>query len=148
MRSGARCWRPLGDESRRRRGGYGESDRGAAEKFVEDNLAGSIAPEAFRRTVDDVLAMNPEAWVAWLESGSKEDWAEFVGVLELPTLIVAGMEDAALGPDAQGEKTLPHFKNGEVKTVDCSHLIPLERPTELAAMISEFLGKIEVGAIS
>ena len=138
----------LGKKSQSVRGRYSEGDRAAAEKFIEDNIAGPIAAEAFGRTVDDVLVMNPEAWVAWLENGSKEDWAEFVGVLERPTMIVAGTKDAALGPEAQREKTLPHFKYGEVREVDCSHLIPLERAEELAAMILDFLKRVDVGANS
>ena len=60
--------------------------------------------------------MNRAAWVAWLEHGSKEDWAERVGVLELPTVVVAGEKDRSLGPDQQRELTMPHFSQAELRT--------------------------------
>jgi pimeloyl-ACP methyl ester carboxylesterase len=87
--------------------------------------------------------MNPAAWTAWLQSGSKEDWASYVGVLELPTLIVAGTQDGSLGPDAQRTHTLPHFSRARLAEVNCSHLIPLERPGELASLISTFLEDLD-----
>ena len=126
--------------------GYTESNRPAAEQFLRDNIAHPIQDGPFRRTVDDVLKMHPAAWTAWLESGSKEDWGGFVGVIDLPTLIIAGKRDQALGPDAQRVYTLPHFQPAILAEVDCSHLIPLEKPAELASLISNFLEEIKFGA--
>jgi pimeloyl-ACP methyl ester carboxylesterase len=136
----------LGNGSQLQSGKYSERDRPAAEDFVRANIANPIPEMEFRRTVDDVLLMNPAAWVAWLKSGSKEDWASYVGILDLPTLIVAGTQDAALGPDAQSRKTLPHFSHSQLAEVDCSHLIPLEKPIELASLISTFLERNISGA--
>ena len=138
----------LGSESQRCRGRYLERDHPAAEKFIHQNVARPIADRSFARTVDEVLAINPEAWVAWLECGSKEDWGAFVGILDIPTLIVAGAKDEALGPSAQRKHALPHFENAELKELDCSHLIPLERPEETATLITEFLATLRAGAIS
>jgi len=136
----------LSGESQLLAGKYSESDRAAAETFVRDNLSESLPEALFQQTVDDVLAMNPAAWTAWLKSGSKEDWASYVGVLDLPTLIVAGTRDQALGPEAQREHTLPHFSRGRLAEVECSHLIPLERPKQLAALIASFIDEMDSGA--
>ena len=136
----------LGNEIQTRSGRYSDRDRPAAEQFIRDNIAASLSETAFRRTVDDVLKMNPAAWTAWLESGSKEDWRSFVGVVDLPTLVVAGKEDEALGPDAQRTHTLPHFQPQLLAELECSHLIPLEKPRELAALITNFLEQVVFGA--
>jgi pimeloyl-ACP methyl ester carboxylesterase len=116
-----------------------EEERTQAEKYIRDNAVRPIATEILERTVDDVLRMNRAAWVAWLESGSKEDWSSRVGVLGLPTLILAGEHDSALGGDAQREHTLPHFTGGYLIVVDCGHLIPIDAPAEMVAFISNYL---------
>ena len=83
--------------------------------------------------------MNRAAWVAWLEHGSREDWSERVGILDLPTLIVAGEKDTSLGSEIQQRDVLPHFSNARLVTVPASgHLIPMEKPEELAAIVTAF----------
>jgi pimeloyl-ACP methyl ester carboxylesterase len=115
-------------------------DRKNAEKFIRDNIASELPASIFDRTVDDVVRMNRAAWNAWLDSGSKEDWSARVGVLDIPTLIVAGEEDKALGPKAQQESSAPYFSNLRLEALESSHLIPLEQPAELAALIRQFIG--------
>jgi len=87
--------------------------------------------------------MNREAFVAWLTTGSKEDWSARVGVIALPTLIVAGTDESALGPEAQREHTLPHFPEAKIAALEGGgHLAPLERPEELAERIVLFLRSV------
>jgi pimeloyl-ACP methyl ester carboxylesterase len=116
-----------------------EQDLKHAEKYISDNSTRDIPLAAFDRTVADVLKMNRNAWVAWLEGGSKEDWSSRVGIVELPTLLVAGDNDSALGPEPQAEYTQPFFPQAHLIALDTNHLIPLEQPDELAARISNFL---------
>ena len=116
-----------------------EQDQKQAEKYIKDNSSLPIPPEHFNRTVEDVLKMNRNAWVAWLEGGSKEDWSSKVGIVELPTLLVAGDNDSALGPGPQAEHTQTFFPQAHLIPLDTNHLIPLEQPDELAARISNFL---------
>lgn len=113
-------------------------DRDAAEQYVRDNTDEDVEPAAFAFAVDDVLRMNRAAWRAWLEGGSKEDWAEGVGLLGLPVLLVAGDKDAALGPEVQRVVSMPHWPNGRLASLHSNHLIPLEKPTELARLMGEF----------
>ncbi len=110
-----------------------------AEKYIAENSTRDIPQAVVKRTVDDVLKMNPAAWTAWLESGSKEDWAAQVGIIDLPTLLVAGANDGSLGPAAQQECTMPFFPKAHLIAVDTNHLIPLEAPEELIALISNFI---------
>jgi len=120
------------------------TDREHAEKFVDDNTGKLPLVAAVRdRAVEDVLRMNREAFVAWLTTGSKEDWSARVGVIALPTLIVAGTDESALGPEAQREHTLPHFPEAKIAALEGGgHLAPLERPEELAERIVLFLRSV------
>jgi pimeloyl-ACP methyl ester carboxylesterase len=111
-----------------------------AAKFVDDNTGKlPLLPAIRERSVEDVLRMDPDALRAWLTVGSKEDWSKDVGVLSTPTLVSAGTEEEALGPDAQKTCTLPHLSHGTLVALDgCGHLAPLERPFEVADRVMEF----------
>ena len=115
-------------------------DRARARAYITKNEERDILPAVLDRAVDEVMRMNRAAWAAWLEHGSKEDWAERVGVLTLPALVVAGEKDRSLGPEQQRSFTMHHFSRAELRVVaGCSHLVPMERPDELAWMMREFV---------
>ncbi len=120
-----------------------DGDRERAKAYIGRNEERDLTPAQLERSTDEVMKMNRVAWVAWLEHGSREDWAERVGVLDLPVLVVAGEKDGSLGPEVQGRVTLPHFQGAELRSVKgSSHLIPLERPAEMAAILREFLARV------
>ncbi len=121
--------------------GDATKDRKHAEAFLDENTGKLALPEDVRaQAVEGVLHMNRTALRLWLEQGSKEDWSARIGTLALPALIVAGTEDAALGPDAQRERTLPHLPKAELATLEgAGHLAPLERPQEVAEYLTQFL---------
>lgn len=88
----------------------------------------------------DVLRANPAAWRAWLQSGSREDWSSRIGLLPLPALILAGAEDADLGPEAQQRMMAPHYAEAEFHTIiGAKHLLPLEASAEVARLIADFI---------
>ncbi|RXH58701.1 alpha/beta fold hydrolase [Granulicella sibirica] len=110
-----------------------------AQTYVTKNETRDIPPEVLARATEEVLRMNRAAWVAWLEHGSREDWSERIGVLDIRTLIIAGEKDTSLGVEIQQRQVVPHFSNARLITVPGSgHLIPMEKPEELAATIKEF----------
>ena len=121
-----------------------EEDSSRAQEFVQDNVGKVPLSEALlARPVRDVLRMNRDAFVAWLRTGSKEDWSKHVGVLSLPALVLAGTEEAALGPDPQRAHTLPHLSDARlVALTGGGHLAPLERPAEVVARVVEFVGEL------
>lgn len=109
-----------------------------ARDFVRANVCRQLDAEDEDRAVEDVLRADPAAWRAWLQSGSKEDLCERIGILRLPALVLAGSEDADLGPDAQQALTMPHLPHGRLTVIEgVGHLLPLERPNELARLLEE-----------
>ncbi len=120
--------------------GDAERSRAEAAGYVARNVAAALSAEAQARTMEDVARAEPAAWRAWLEAGSREDWAARVGVLRTPALVVAGAEDAALGEDAQRVLVAPAFARARLATLArTGHLLPIERPAEVAALIAGFL---------
>ncbi len=79
----------------------GAASRAEAQSFIDASVGQALPTALNGQAVDDVLRTRPGAWLAWLESGSLEDWADRIGVLRTPALIVAGEKDADLGPAAQ-----------------------------------------------
>ena len=104
--------------------------------FIAQNTGIALDAAWREQAVADVLATDRAAWVAWLTAGSREDWSDRIGVLQTPTLLLAGAEDAALGPQAQARLMAPHF--ARVQQVDlpgAKHLLPMELPDRVAELL-------------
>ncbi len=125
----------------------GPIGRAAARSFVEQNTARRLRGDAREVALADVRRCDPAAWTAWLDSGANEDWSGRVGVLQTPALIVAGTEDGDLGPAAQARLMAPHFAHATTATVaGAAHMLPLEQPAAVAALLSSFLSRLTVPA--
>lgn len=108
-----------------------------AVEFIEANTASALGSPALNQAMADVCRSSADAWRAWLQRGSLEDWSAFVGTLEVPALLLAGACDGDLGADAQRRLNLPHLANVRLAVVDgAAHLIPYEQPRVLADHIA------------
>ena len=113
------------------------SSREQAHEFVGQNVASALAGHLYEGAVDDMLRSDRAAWQAWLERGSRDDWSTFVGRLQTPALIVAGGEDGDLGAAAQRRLNAPHYQSARLVVIEgAAHLLPLERPDEVARLIA------------
>ncbi|WP_342105860.1 alpha/beta hydrolase [Methylobacterium sp. SI9] len=135
---------PIPEERRAKMRAWIDADPETREReardFIRANVDTDLDAEMEARAVADVLRASPAAWKAWLESGAREDWCRRVGILHTPALILAGSEDADLGPDAQQALMAPHLARHRRVTVDgVGHLLPLERPDLLAELLREHL---------
>lgn len=131
---------PMGDDQRAEMLELFSGDDHAIEEkaaaFIDENASVPLHPETHAHAVADVVRTHPRAWRAWLTDGSKEDWSDRVGVLQTPALLVAGADDPELGPAGQRTHALPHYARGELVVLPgVKHLIPFEKPAELARLI-------------
>ncbi len=138
---------PMGNEKRNMMldllGDKHDNDRARARQYITKNELRDIPADVEERASQEVLRMNRAAWSAWLTDGSKEDWSDFVGTLDVPAMVLAGEKDLSLGPDQQAEFTMPHLSMGILRTVpNCSHLIPMECPSTMASVLEEFHGTV------
>jgi pimeloyl-ACP methyl ester carboxylesterase len=132
---------PMDDARRAAMRGWFASDaatsRAEAEGYIAGAIGGPLTPAIQEVAVGDVLRSARPAWVAWLDQGSREDHSAGIGVLRTPALIVAGSEDADLGPDAQRRLTAPHLARHRLEVAaGAGHLLPMERPELVARLIA------------
>ena len=131
---------PMSESRRRTMLGWFAGDpatsRAEATAYIGKAAGGKLPATLEEHAVADVLRARRTAWRAWLETGSREDWSDRIGVLRTPALIVAGERDADLGPAAQAKLTAPHVASGRiVELARAGHLLPLECPEEVATLI-------------
>ncbi|MGN6325382.1 alpha/beta fold hydrolase [Pseudolysinimonas sp.] len=105
-------------------------------EFIDGNVGAPLPDDRDALMRELLAAADPEAWTAWLQRGSREDRSAETGVLDLPALVIAGGEDADLGEEAQRAVNGPVYPRARFATLDgAGHLLPLERPDEVAAAI-------------
>ena len=132
---------PMGDETRDTlRGSWGQ--RVAVEKLLLGVSRVARAPaDAAQRVqvacaVTDHLRASSGAWDAWLDHGSREDVSDLASRIAVPTLVVAGSDDTALGADVQRRETVARVPGARLAVVpDAAHFVPLDAPDALAARI-------------
>lgn len=116
----------------------GAIDEEAARAFVDANVGSSLPPHLDALAVRTVRSGDARSWIAWLESGSREDWSEEVGALEVPCVIVGGEADVDLGSAAQPRlAAVTHPRARHVALPGAGHLLALERPSEVAGIVDE-----------
>ncbi|MBJ9976583.1 alpha/beta hydrolase [Pseudomonas sp. S75] len=137
---------PMSEEDRDRQRRYTAS-RAEAEQFVDESSFHRL-PDALREVaIADAQVLNLEAWRAWVDHGSREDWSDRIGSLPYPTLLICGEDDAQV-PDAheQQRTTLSHFPHSLVLTLPgAGHLMPLQTPLALARPMLDFAHRIADG---
>lgn len=131
------------DEDRRQKmigwAAHGPLENAAAREFVDGNVGGALEPSADRLAIDDLRRASREAWLAWLERGSLEDWSAEVGKLDLPALIIVGGADGDLGEEGQRATNAVVYPRASIAVQEgAGHLLPLERPKEVADLIVRF----------
>ena len=132
---------PIDDERRATMIGWVEQGPVGVEdarEFVDQNVAAPLPPAIYEAAVADVQRADPQAWRAWLEHGSREDWSDQVGTLATPAVIVAGAEDGDLGEANQRELNMPHYAHARFESIaGAAHLLPLEQPDSVARLIRD-----------
>ncbi|WAB84667.1 alpha/beta fold hydrolase [Microcella daejeonensis] len=132
---------PMSDEKRAEMLGWVEAGPLSPEHaraFVAANVAAPLDADAEQAAVAQVRRTSPVAWRRWLSEGSREDVAAAVGALDLPVVVLAGEEDADLGSAAQpGLLAAVYPRARFVALAGAGHLLPYERPAEVAEAIVE-----------
>ena len=134
----------------------------AGEPMTEPNRAAALAaygqPEEAEKTfakitrrplpagvraqvIADNLLSTQAAWVAWLETGAREDISSLMPRLSVPCYLLVGAGDAAITPATQPQRTLPLLPAGTPVIIvpGAGHLLPLEAPETVAATVRQDL---------
>jgi pimeloyl-ACP methyl ester carboxylesterase len=91
------------------------------------------------QVVEDSLASTPAARVEWPLRGTAEDISAETQRIAVPALVVAGERDLVEPAEVLRANLLPYLADAELAVIAGSgHLVPLEAPEALAALITTF----------
>lgn len=120
-----------------------DGSRHAAADYIDGMTATRLADDLRELAIADAMRAAPAAWKAWVTDGSQEDWSSTVGVLRLPTCVIAGASDPSLGEAIQRDRVMPHFAQARLVVIEGGHALPLENPDDLSREIELFLATLE-----
>jgi pimeloyl-ACP methyl ester carboxylesterase len=91
--------------------------------------------------IADAQRVNLNAWRAWVDHGSREDWSGRLGTLDYPVLLICGEADQQVpSPEEQCRTTLAAFPRSQLEIIpDAGHLMPLQTPRALAKLMLDFV---------
>ena len=119
--------------------------RERAEQFSRDGFAHPPASALFRIAVEDVLRSSDDAFHAWPDQGTREDWSDRVTSLGVKTILIVGEQDKAIETKLQERETLPLVTatGGRMHLLPrTAHLIPYEQPLQLADLLQQFVREL------
>ena len=125
------------DERLRAGWAHGPISAEDAAAFVDREAAAPLAEPVRAAAAADVQRASRVAVLAWLDRGVLEDWADEVGVLRTPAVVLVG------GRDQEAARALPAVPAARVHEVDgAARLLPLEAPQEVAAHLAAFVAEV------
>lgn len=130
---------PMSEQDRQAQASY-QATRKEAEDFVDGACAQRL-PDALREVaIADAQSASLAAWHAWPLAGSREEWRDRIGRIDLPALLVLGSEDGNVpGAAEQRQMMQTHLPQGRLAVIaGAGHLMPMQNPQALASHILAF----------
>jgi pimeloyl-ACP methyl ester carboxylesterase len=117
---------------------YGNPE--AAARTLAHITARPLPEEVQKQVIEDNLGTNRAAWEAWLLHGSRENILAPMPLFTVPAVVITGDADAVMSPSLHGLETLPYLPLDTPLEIigGAGHLLPLEAPQEVAALLREF----------
>jgi pimeloyl-ACP methyl ester carboxylesterase len=97
-----------------------------------------VAEEVLERCGVDAARVPLVALRETIELVPGTSFADRLGDLIVPTLVVGGRDDAIFSPEALAEGVVAPIRAARLEMLDCGHEVPIEQPRQLAALIDEF----------
>lgn len=119
---------------------YGRA--GSADRMLDlldAYLTGPVDPAARERFGREAARAPLVALEGTMDAVCSTSFAERLGAVTMPTLVLGGALDTLFTPEALREGVLAPLPNARLALLDCGHEIPLERPALFAALIEAFL---------
>jgi pimeloyl-ACP methyl ester carboxylesterase len=106
------------------------------ERFQAAAMHRAVEPAVMERLVSDALIAQREAWFGWYDRGRTVDFADRLGEIAVPTIVVAGEQDP-LAPPRRVKRDVADRITGAlfVNLRNAGHNLPIETPAELAGII-------------
>ena len=115
-------------------------DRDAARAHIEAITDHTLSPPLFDHCVADEVAVKRDAWMWWMQTGSRLDISDRTAGLDVPTLVITGDQDRVMGLKTPFA-VAAGLNRAEVRVVaGGGHLVPLEQPGAVAEAVLGFVG--------
>lgn len=93
--------------------------------------------------VEDGLRTSQAAWNGWLDPMREEDFTEEAGKIGVPALVIGGRKDPLRSEDLLRRDIVERIAHAEYAGVPhTGHLVHLEEPEALAALLVNFLDRL------
>ena len=102
-----------------------------------------LPPDLQEQMIDDGLAGNREAQLAWPLGGITEDITAAAKAIEVPVQVLAGRQDRVDPPESLQVNLLPFIPGARMTVLEeTGHLSPLEVPEQIAQELDQLTGLI------
>ena len=97
-----------------------------------------LPPDLREQMIDDGLAGNREAQLAWPLGGMTQDITAATQAIEVPVQVLAGRQDRVDPPESLETNLLPFIPGARMTILEgTGHLSPLEIPEEIAKELDQ-----------
>jgi non-heme chloroperoxidase len=128
-----------------------EGDPGRLAEVAEPFMTRPVAPELMERFGRDAALAGRAALAGTLDAVIATSFADRLGAIEAPSLVVGGSGDPMFAPEALRAGVVAPLAGARLALINCGHEVPIEAPAELAAVIEGFLAGLQAapgGAVS
>lgn len=102
-----------------------------------------VRPEDFMPYLEGLSRMDVRVFTAILAAAGQHSADEWLGEIDIPTLVVAGGRDGFTPPARSRDMAAAIPGAGFLEVPDGSHTAPIERPVEIDAAIVSFASEIQ-----
>ncbi|SIS42784.1 Pimeloyl-ACP methyl ester carboxylesterase [Zobellia uliginosa] len=114
-------------------------DREEAAKTVRGATKKKMGKKRSLYAVNSQLRIDGATWQWWLKGGMKNNIAERIKGLDIPTTVIFSKDDPVIATEAIYNEVLPHLCQPSTVTLSrVGHLIPMEMPRKLARIIKKW----------
>jgi len=115
-----------------------EGDAGRMVELMRSFMAKPVADEVLEPIGRDAAKVKRTALEQTGTMCTSESFSDRVPEIEVPTLVIGGLDDAIFSPDVLRAAVVAPLPRARLVVVDAGHEIPLEQPQVLAALIEAF----------
>jgi pimeloyl-ACP methyl ester carboxylesterase len=108
-------------------------------ELVTEYATGPVDPDALERFGRNAARIPLGAFAGSLDLTCGSTFADEVGAIDVPAIVVGGTGDAIFTPEYLRLGVVDPLRRARLALLDAGHEVPLERPRELATVVEAFL---------
>jgi pimeloyl-ACP methyl ester carboxylesterase len=122
-----------------------EGDAARLAEIATAYASKAIDPQALERFGEDAAVIARAALEGTLKAADATSFADRVGEITAPALVVGGLHDPMFSPDLLRQAVVGPLRGARLALIDSGHEVGLEAPRELAALVEAFLAALRGG---